>query len=391
MKQKLWILTELFYPDEGATAFIMTNIARKMAEKYDVHVVCGPVTSIRSKAVDVDMSFVIHRTKLFNMNKDKLSHRTLRFIFISLIMTLKLYRKSNKDDKVLIVTNPAPLVPLVALVKRIRKFELTILVHDLFPENVISAGILKDNHSLLYRYLLKIFDRSYARADKIIVLGRDMEEIVTKKIQRYDSRAKIRIITNWADEVGIASEGVSDTKQVEIQYAGNIGRVQGLLDFIKLFESAGNEKIRLSLWGDGGMANSIQEYIEDYHLKNVEMKGPFTRNDQASVVGSCDLCLVTLAQGMYGLGVPSKTYYAMASGKPILYIGPEGSEIWRTVSDNGIGYCFSPTDQEGIKQFLQTLKVADRSSLQMMGDKARLLASTVYTKNYILNQFDDFV
>ena len=367
MKQKLWILTELFYPDEGATAFIMTNIARKMAEKYDVHVVCGPVTSIRSKAVDVDMSFVIHRTKLFNMNKDKLSHRTLRFIFISLIMTLKLYRKSNKDDKVLIVTNPAPLVPLVALVKRIRKFELTILVHDLFPENVISAGILKDNHSLLYRYLLKIFDRSYARADKIIVLGRDMEEIVTKKIQRYDSRAKIRIITNWADEVGIASEGVSDTKQVEIQYAGNIGRVQGLLDFIK------------------------QEYIEDYHLKNVEMKGPFTRNDQASVVGSCDLCLVTLAQGMYGLGVPSKTYYAMASGKPILYIGPEGSEIWRTVSYNGIGYCFSPTDQEGIKQFLQTLKVADRNSLQMMGDKARLLASTVYTKNYILNQFDDFV
>ena len=34
MKQKLWILSELFYPQESTTSFILTNIANQMAQKY---------------------------------------------------------------------------------------------------------------------------------------------------------------------------------------------------------------------------------------------------------------------------------------------------------------------------------------------------------------------
>lgn len=392
MKQKLWILTELFYPDEAATAYILTNIAKRMKEKYEVHVICGPVGSPHSKATDIDMGITVHRTNLFNMNKDKLSHRTLRFILISFIMTFRLYRNSKKEDKVMIVTNPAPLVPFVSLVRRIRQFELTILIHDLFPENVIPAGIIKNDHSLIYRCILRLFDKSYARADKIIVLGRDMEEIVAKKLQKCGSKAEIKIITNWADDAMFTAEDrTTDAKQIEIQYAGNLGRVQGLLDFLQIFKSVPNDNIRLSLWGDGGLSSAIHHFIEDNQLKNVELKGPFTRNEQVSVVGRCDLCLVTLTQGMYGLGVPSKTYNAMAAGKPILYIGPNGSEIWRTVSDHGIGFCFSPTDRDGITRFLQTLKVMDRSFLHAMGDKARSLALTIYTKEYVLTQLYEFI
>ena len=48
-KVKLWIVTELFPPDETSTSFILGEIANAMAQKYDVGVICGPrcMTSIR--------------------------------------------------------------------------------------------------------------------------------------------------------------------------------------------------------------------------------------------------------------------------------------------------------------------------------------------------------
>ena len=40
-KTTLWIVSELFYPEESSTAFILTNIAIKLKEKYIVNVITG--------------------------------------------------------------------------------------------------------------------------------------------------------------------------------------------------------------------------------------------------------------------------------------------------------------------------------------------------------------
>lgn len=39
--QKLWIVSELFYPEESSTAFILTEIAEKLSEKYQVQALAG--------------------------------------------------------------------------------------------------------------------------------------------------------------------------------------------------------------------------------------------------------------------------------------------------------------------------------------------------------------
>lgn len=41
-KKILWIVTELFPPDETSTAYILGEIANTMASKYQVKVICGP-------------------------------------------------------------------------------------------------------------------------------------------------------------------------------------------------------------------------------------------------------------------------------------------------------------------------------------------------------------
>jgi hypothetical protein len=51
--------------------------------------------------------------------------------------------KIQKGDKVCLVTNPASIVPVAVLLSKIKKFELTILVHDVFPENLVPVKLMK--------------------------------------------------------------------------------------------------------------------------------------------------------------------------------------------------------------------------------------------------------
>ena len=50
-KQRLWIISELFYPDETSTGYILTDMANKLVEKYDVHVICGPEIYDKKKSI----------------------------------------------------------------------------------------------------------------------------------------------------------------------------------------------------------------------------------------------------------------------------------------------------------------------------------------------------
>ena len=74
------------------------------------------------------------------------------------------------------------------------------------------------------------------------------------------------------------------------------------------------------------------------------------------------------------MGVPSKTYNILASGRPILFFGPKDSEIDLLIREEGIGYCRWPEKW-------------DRATLTEMGRKARALAVSKYSESVILDKF----
>jgi len=56
-------------------------------------------------------------------------------------------------------------------------------VHDVFPENTLPSGIIKSKKSFIYKIISSIFNRAYSATDELIVLGRDMKEIVENKVK----------------------------------------------------------------------------------------------------------------------------------------------------------------------------------------------------------------
>lgn len=364
----LWIVTELFPPDETSTSYILGQIANAMAKKYQVKIICGPEIYDKRKKLDennhfcLDKSIEVFRTNGADLDKNTTKGKALSFLLMSKRMISLVKQHVRKDDKVLMVTNPAPLVVLMSRLKKKVGFELNILVHDVFPENTKPAGLKLP----LYGMIKHVFDKAYSRADQLIALGRDMKDVLEKKVlNSSENIPKITIIENWADINGIKSQSMPQGKIV-LEYAGNIGRVQGLDKVIEQLP----ESVDFHIYGTG----SMEEALKKMNHPRVFFHGPYFRSQQNEVLAACHIALVTLQEGMYGLGVPSKTYNILASGRPILFFGPKNSEIDLLVREKRIGYCGWPEKW-------------DKDELVEMGERARELAIKEYSEETILNKF----
>lgn len=391
---KLFVVSELFYPDETSTAFVMTKIVNKLAEiNDDIEVICSDSNYDDSnlKSENYTLASKVKRVgiKSYKGSKNNLLLRTFRFFSLSLKMFFYLLRRVKTKDKVVIVTNPAPIIVLAYILKKIKSNFLVIIVHDVFPENTIPAGIFKSKNSTFYKFLLKIFNISYSIADRLIVVGRDVGKVILSKIGE-NNKEKIIVIENWAETSDVLPHFASPLKdKIVFQFAGNIGRVQGLKELIEVIKDVKNDLLEFHFVGDGAVKQELIDYCKGNSLINVVFKPSYKREEQTRILNDSDIAIVTLSQGMFGLGVPSKSYNIMAAGKPILYIGDKDSEIDHVVNENNIGYSFE--NYQDLKLFFNSLGIEDKSKFIEMGKKARKLAETIYSEETILNKYQRYI
>lgn len=389
-RKKIWIVSELFYPEETAVAFIFTRIANYLSTKYTVCVICGPEFYDNHKKEFIDKIIIssdihIYRIKSFPLDKNSLLQRTFKIAHLSLSMGFLMLKKVSKGDLVILGTNPSFLLLLVRYIKGIREIRLHILVHDVFPENALAAKIFRSEKSITFRFLKFLFDRAYSSADHLIVIGRDMKEVIVKKIKHSKVKPHISIVPNWTYPENFKLDYLPVLNDhLVLQYAGNIGRVQGLMEILQAFRLSNNRKLILNLRGTGAFFSELKKYVEEAELDNVFLEGGFSRNEEFDILKKCDIGIVSLSCGMYGLGVPSKTYHLLSAGKPILYIGEPNTEVSCIIKENGIGWSIDIRNQNDIIDFFNNISLISRSSLNEMGEKSRILAEQDYTENKIL-------
>lgn len=392
MKNKIWIVTELFYPEETAVAYIFTRIANHLSQSYNVSVICGPEFYDNHKQEFVDHGGIsneieIYRTKSLSLDKNSLIQRTVKITVLSLRMGILMCKKIPKGEVVLLATNPVLLLLFVRLINFYKKFQLHILVHDVFPENTIPAKIFINNRSIIYRVIKYFFDKAYASADHLIVIGRDMKEIILSKVARFHSNPIISIVPNWSDPckfTGIDQKEIEEGKIV-LQYAGNIGRNQGFVEILEAFRLSNNKQLIFNLRGTGALFSYIESYISLNSIENINLGGGFSRNEENEILADCTIGLVCLSNGMLGLGVPSKSYHLLSAGKPILFIGEPESEISQLIKENGIGWSLDIRNQNEMIDFFNNLSSVDTDTLIKMGKKARYLAESEYNEPIILD------
>jgi glycosyltransferase involved in cell wall biosynthesis len=287
--------------------------------------------------------------------------------------TLHAYRyvKQHPSEELFMVSNP-PLTYFIPLILN-RKYSL--LVYDIYPDAIVSVGMLKESN-ILIRWWKKKNEKIYRGAKKIYTLSNNM----AKALEQYTSRERIGVIPNWADtsllkpiahkeNPWLVEKGLQD--KFIVLYSGNIGdthNVEKLVDVAKIIID--RKDILFIIIGDGSKKNVVKSRIEEFGVDNVLLL-PFQDKDIIPFsIGAADIGVITLDEKSSAVSVPSKTYSMLAVGSCLMCIAAKTSELSALVDEYNCGMVFSSSDVQGMANFIIQM-ASDKEMLHLRKENSR--------------------
>jgi glycosyltransferase involved in cell wall biosynthesis len=397
----LWVISEVYFPEETSTGHYMTRIAEGLAARRAVKVICGlPNYSKRGIKVaprEQRNGVEIFRAWTTTLDKNRALCRGINLLTVTASIFGTALRRIRRGDVVLVGTNPPSLPFVIAFACWLRRAECVLKVEDLYPDNMIAAGMLAES-SLLAKAIDLPHRALYARVGAICVLGRDMGARIARKAPVAASR--ITWVPNWADTSEVTPQQRRDnallaqlgiSERFVVGYAGNIGPLQGVKALLLCAERLRDERgVHFLFVGSGKLADWLAAAAGELLLENVSVVGQRPRSEQQGFLNACDVGIVSLIAGMKGVGVPSRTYNMLAAGKPILAFLEADSEIGAMVKEEMIGWVVEPDDIDGfVNAVLQAKR--DPTALAEMGRRARRIAETKYSYAAVLQQYEQLL
>jgi colanic acid biosynthesis glycosyl transferase WcaI len=389
-KSGLWVVTELYYPEMTSTGYYLTAIAEGLTDTFDVKTLCGQpnysARGVRASSHETHNNVEIFRCLGTTLDKNVIPFRLLNMLTLSLSIFVRALFNFKKGDKVLVVTTPPSLPFITAFASLIKGANYTLLIHDNYPEILIAVDKTTEN-SLLAKSVNYANRWLYKFAQKIIVCGRDMQELVGGKTEGLD--IPISFIPNWAELEQVNPQPRSENKllaELNLQdkfvflYAGNMGYPNDLESIVECAEKLKDDEIfHFIFLGAGVKRKYLEREIANRKLPNITILDPRPRTEQPEFLNACDVALVSLVKKMLGVSMPSRTYNILAVGKPILALTEAKSELARVIDEDNIGWIVPPNNPE---KLLETIKqiYSDREKLPEMCERARKSA----LKNYSL-------
>lgn len=395
----LWVVTELYYPEDNQTGYYLTRIAEGLAEKFDVKVICGQpnyaARGVRAPKTEKRRGVEIYRVWGTTLNKDVLAYRLINMLTLGASIFFKTLFNIKKKDEIIVVSAPPSLPFITALAAKIRRSPYTLIIQDKYPEILIAVGKSKSD-SLFIKILDRLNGWLYGNAEKIIVVGRDMEELVAGQLNKDESREKIQVIQNWASleeieplprENNPILKEHNLTEKFVFLYAGNMGHPQDLETIVECAEKLNDdERFHFLFIGSGVKRKWLEKEISENKIKNVTILPPRPRGEQKTFLNACDVGLVPLVEKMSGVAMPSRTYNFLAAGIPILALTEENSEIARVIREDKVGWYVPPLEPERLYEAI--IKIyEEREKLPAMKKAARQVALEKYSPEAAIKKY----
>jgi len=219
-----------------------------------------------------------------------------------------------------------------------------------------------------------------------------MKELAEIEMQGLD--VPVVSISNWDELDLVKTEDRTKNRLLKelglerkfvFLYAGNMGYTNDLEILLYCAERfAANSEIHFLFLGSGSKKKWLLQEVAAKSLTNVTILDPRPRSQQPDFLNACDVAVVSLVRGMFGVSVPSRIYNAIAAGKPLLGIADSGSELARVIVENKIGWFVQPDNRSGLINTIEAI-LENRDELKLMSRRARDLAENSYSfENAIL-------
>lgn len=268
------------------------------------------------------------------------------------------------------------------LVARWRRACYIYNVQEIYPDVAIHLGILRSR--ILIRALLWLERFVYDGAAVVTTISDGMRQ---RLISKGVPLGKARLIPNFVD-VSLFKElpkrnGFSERHHLAdkflLTYAGNMGRPQALDVFIHaMVKLADHPEVHLLMVGSGTEYPRLQELTAELRLTNVTFlpHQPYTAVPE--IYAASDLSIVSQTTGTHSDGIPSKVYRIMGSGRSVLALTDEHSDLAQLVRDSGGGLVISTPDASAL-----ALRIAEAAARPVHWEECGRRA-----RRYVEAQFD---
>jgi glycosyltransferase involved in cell wall biosynthesis len=140
--------------------------------------------------------------------------------------------------------------------------------------------------------------------------------------------------------------------------------------------------------GGGAGWSSLETTKRDRGLAHWHLIRYLPEDQLMAAMAAAGCALITLRDTFLGVISPSKLHAALGMGLPILYVGPEGSNVDEAIRRHECGVSLRHGDVQGVIDFLRRLK-SDSSFTEGLRHRARLGFADGYSGEKALRLFDE--
>ncbi|SFU60607.1 glycosyltransferase family 4 protein [Bradyrhizobium arachidis] len=343
---KIVVASQHYPPDPSTTAAIMAEIACRIAGDREVVVLSGSPGALPASQIGPGKPRVV-AVKNRITGKAALVRRGASELLFAARIFLALIRELKRGDVVLTVTAPFMLPYAVAAAARLKGARSALVMHDLFPDVLVMAGILKPC-SIVTRTMRAANSLMFRALNAVITIGRDAE----RPLLSYSGmrRNKIRFIPNWATLTPAPRPITSDNPfrqaipaRFIVGLSGNLGFTHDpeiVFEAARLLKDEPDIHFLLSGWGIG--FERLKQLQAEANLANVSFVGRVEDAELEAFLASANLWIIPYRKDVAGVSVPSRFYNLLAVGRPVVLVSEPEAEAALTVVENGLGWVVSP-------------------------------------------------
>lgn len=343
---KIVVASQHYPPDPSTTAAIMADIACRVAGDHEVVVLSGSSGALPASQTGPGKPRIV-AIKNRMAGKAALVRRSLSELLFAARTFLVLIRELKAGDVVLTVTAPFMLPYAVAAAARLRGARSALIMHDLFPDVLVMAGILKPG-STVTRTMRAANSLMFRALNAVITIGRDAERPLLSYAGM--TRNKIRFIPNWATIVPGARPITPDNpfrKALSARFivglSGNLGFTHDpeiVFEAARLLKDEPDIHFLLSGWGIG--FERLKQLQAEANLANVSFVARVEDAELEAFLAAANLWIIPYRKDVAGVSVPSRFYNLLAVGRPVALVSEPEAEAALTVVENGLGWVVTP-------------------------------------------------
>jgi glycosyltransferase involved in cell wall biosynthesis len=348
----------------------------------------------RSSCV-VEKGIKVIRVKSKYINSANFIIRGLYQIFFPYIFWNKI--KSQLDNEIDIVISYSPPLAWAVLGRNLKKkynARYILNVQDIFPQNAIDLGVLKN------RFLINYYEsqekKVYKSADKLTSHTKNSRQFLLSN--KGITASKIELITNWIN-VGTYAN-VPETNYFKEKYglgnkfiflfAGVIGPSQGLdfiIDTAKEIKSKYPEICFLFV-GDGLEKKRLMKMAKESKLNNVVFKPLVSIEEYPKLLKSANVGLMALSSlnktGVY----PAKIFGYMAASLPVCAILHKESDGHDLIKESGCGISIFSDESKKVKRDLIIKIYNEKDKLKQYGLNGIEYVSNNFSKTKCIDKMN---